>query len=83
MTVREEEFERGLDEATLEGLGELLRLLDEEQERLRKLHEQFPWGSEQQRFIKRQIRNVAAHSGSVDASLSFLQDKEPRRRFPR
>lgn len=76
MSVREEEFERELDEASMESLSALLKELDEEQDRLQQLCGEFPLGSEQQRFIKRQIRNVAAHSSSVGTSIKFHGDRE-------
>ena len=64
----EGEFERGLERASLESLDSLSRGLDVEQERLQRLYGEFPEGSEQGRFIKRQIREVAGRSGSVKAS---------------
>ncbi|MGB3682137.1 MAG: helix-turn-helix transcriptional regulator [Rubrobacteraceae bacterium] len=73
MSAREEEFEREVEEASLESLGALSRELDEEQGRLQDLYEEFPQDTEQRRFLKRQIRNVAAHSGSVGASILFLK----------
>jgi len=72
----EEEFERGLDEASLDGLGALSRELDEERGRLQRLYGEFPRGSEQQRFVKRQIRIVSAQSGSVTASIMFLKRED-------
>ena len=70
-TIREEEFERGLDGAPLERLEALRRGLDEERGRLQALYGQFPEGSEQRRYIKREIRIVAAQSGSVETSMMF------------
>ena len=64
----EGEFEQGLERASLESLDTLSRGLDVEQERLQRLYGEFPEGSEQGRFIKRQIREVAGRSGSVKAS---------------
>jgi transcriptional regulator with XRE-family HTH domain len=64
----EGEFERGLERASLESLDSLSRGLDVEQERLQRLYGEFPEGSEQGRFIKRQIREVSGRSGSVKAS---------------
>jgi len=58
----ESEFERGLEGASLEGLDTLSRELDAEQERLQRLYGEFPEASEQGRFIKRQIREVAGQS---------------------
>ncbi len=68
MSSGEEEFERELDDASLENLYSLSRALEEEQGRLQRLYGEFPEGSEYRRFIKRQIREVAARSGSVAAS---------------
>jgi transcriptional regulator with XRE-family HTH domain len=55
----EGEFESGLENAFLESLDSLSLGLDVEQERLQRLYGEFPEGSEQGRFIKRQIREVA------------------------
>ena len=62
------EFESGLEDASLESLESLSRGLDVEQARLQRLYGEFPEGSEQGRYIKRQIRGVAGRSGSVKAS---------------
>ena len=62
------EFEHELDRASLKSLDSLTHGLDVEQERLQRLYGEFPEGSEQARFIKRQIREVAGRSGSVKAS---------------
>jgi transcriptional regulator with XRE-family HTH domain len=64
----EGEFEDRLEHASLENLDSLSLGLDVEQERLQRLYGEFPEGSEQGRFIKRQIREVAGRSGSVKAS---------------
>jgi transcriptional regulator with XRE-family HTH domain len=64
----EGEFEDGLERASLESLDSLSHGLDVEQERLQRLYGEFPEGSEQGRYIKRQIREVAGRSGSVKAS---------------
>jgi transcriptional regulator with XRE-family HTH domain len=64
----EGEFEDGLMRASLESLDSLSYGLDAEQERLQRLYGEFPEDSEQGRFIKRQIREVAGRSGSVKAS---------------
>jgi transcriptional regulator with XRE-family HTH domain len=66
--TEEGEFENGLERASLESLDSLSRGLDVEHERLQRLYGEFPEGSEQGRFIKRQIREVAGRSGSVKAS---------------
>lgn len=76
MSAREEEFEREVEEASLESLRTLSRQLDEEQGRLQELYEEFPHDTEQRRFVKRQIRNVAAQSGSVGASIRFLKRRD-------
>ena len=70
----EGEFERGLERASLESLDSLSRGLDVEQERLQCLYGEFPEGSEQGRFIKRQIREVAGRSGSVKASAMIRRN---------
>lgn len=75
-TAREEEFERRLDGATLHSLNALSSELDEERGRLRMLYGEFPKGSEQRRFIKRQIRDISGRSGSVDASIEFHEADE-------
>lgn len=72
-TVREEEFEREVEDASLENLSALRRELEEEQGRLQRLYGEAR-GSERQREIKRRIRNVAAQSGSVGASIMFHRD---------
>ncbi|WP_207955771.1 helix-turn-helix domain-containing protein [Rubrobacter marinus] len=71
--IRDEEFEQGLEEASLEGLEALRRDLGEEQGRLQELYGAFPEGSEQRRYIKRQIRIVAAQSGSVETSMMYRE----------
>jgi hypothetical protein len=53
----DEEFERGLEEASIEGLSTLSDELDEEETRLRRLYEQAR-GEEQRRLIKGMIRQV-------------------------
>ncbi len=73
-TAREEEFEREVENASLESLGALRRELEEEQERLQKSYGEAQ-GSEQ-REIKRRIRNVAAQSGSVGTSIMFHRDEQ-------
>ncbi|MDP9456772.1 MAG: helix-turn-helix transcriptional regulator [Actinomycetota bacterium] len=72
-SIQEEEFEQGLEGAPLEGLEALRKDLDEEQGRLQALYGAFPEGSEQRRYIKRQIRIVAAQSGSVETSMMFRE----------
>src|SRR5215213_3411300 len=53
---------------------------DVEQERLQRLYREFPEGSEQGRFIKRQIREVAGRSGSVKASAMVRRTQDGARR---
>jgi transcriptional regulator with XRE-family HTH domain len=74
------EFESGLEGASLKKLDSLSRGLDVEQARLERLYGEFPERSEQGRFIKRQIREVAGRSGSVKASAMVRrnQDEEER-----
>src|SRR5919107_5103634 len=72
----EGEFESGLDGASLESLDSLSRGLDVEQGRLQRLYGEFPEGSEQGRFIKRQIREVAGRSGSVKASAMVRRHRD-------
>jgi hypothetical protein len=71
----EGEFERGLEGASLESLDSLSRELDAEQERLQMLYGEFPEASEQGRFIKRQIREVAGQSGSVKTSAMVRRNQ--------
>jgi transcriptional regulator with XRE-family HTH domain len=75
MSSGEEEFERGLEGASIEGLSSLSRELDEEQGRLRRLYGETR-GSEQRRLIKGLIRQVAASSGSVEASMMAHPDTD-------
>ena len=74
------EFEHGLERASLKSLDFLSRGLDVEQERLQKLYGEFPEGSEQGRFIKRQIREVAGRSGSVKASAMVRRTQDEAKR---
>ena len=76
MSSGEEEFERGLEDASIEGLSSLSRELDEEQGRLRRMYGEAR-GSEQRRLIKTMIRQVAANSGSVEASITAHEHREP------
>jgi transcriptional regulator with XRE-family HTH domain len=77
-SVEEEEFERELEEASLDRLKSLARELREERERLQRLYGEFPEGSEQRRFIKGQIRDVSAQSGSITTSMMFHSDKSAK-----
>jgi transcriptional regulator with XRE-family HTH domain len=72
----EGEFESGLEGASLESLDSLSRGLDDEQGRLQRLYGEFPEGSKQGRFIKRQIREVAGRSGSVKASAMVRRTQD-------
>jgi transcriptional regulator with XRE-family HTH domain len=74
------EFESGLEGASLESLDSLSRGLEVEQERLQRLYGEFPEGSEQGRFIKRQIREVAGRSGSVKASAIVRRNQDDAKR---
>ena len=76
MSSGEEEFERGLEGASIERLNSLLGELGEEQGRLRRLYGEVR-GSEQRRLIKTLIRQVAANSGSVEASITAQNDRHP------
>ena len=70
------EFESGLEGASLKSLDSLSHGLDAEQERLQRLYKEFPEGSEQGRYIKRQIREVAGRSGSVKASAMVRRNQD-------
>jgi transcriptional regulator with XRE-family HTH domain len=76
----EGEFERGLEGASLESLDSLSRELDAEHERLQRLYGEFPEASEQGRFIKRQIREVAGQSGSVKTSAMVRRNQDDAKR---
>jgi len=69
LSSAEDEFERSLEHAPLEGLRSLARALEQEMERLQRLYEALPGGSEQRRALKARIRRIAADSGSVEASI--------------
>lgn len=77
-SVEEEEFERELEGATLETLTSLTQELREERRRLQRLYGEFPKGSEQQRLIKRQIREVSAQAESVTTSALFYKDESAK-----
>jgi hypothetical protein len=59
----------------LDRLKSLAWELNEERERLQRLYGEFPEGSEQRRFIKGQIREVSAQSGSITTSMMFHSEK--------
>jgi hypothetical protein len=58
----------------------LSRELDAEQGRLQILLGEFPEGSEQGRFVKQQIREVAGRSGSVKASAMVRRNQDDAKR---
>jgi transcriptional regulator with XRE-family HTH domain len=76
----EGEFESGLEGASLKSLDSLSHGLDVEHERLQRLYGEFPEGSEQGLFIKRQIREVAGRSGSVKASAMARRHQDDAKR---
>ncbi len=86
MSSAAEEFERGLEGAPIERLNSLFRELGEEQGRLRRLYGETR-GNGQRRVIKTLIRQVAANSGSVEASITAhddqQEDRPPENRSPR
>jgi transcriptional regulator with XRE-family HTH domain len=75
MTSDGEEFERELETASIEGLFSLFERLHEEQSRLRRLYGEAK-GDRQRRMIKVMIRQVAANSGSVEASIMAHPDRD-------
>lgn len=75
-TAREEDFEQGIEDASLESLETLSGELEDERRRLQTLYGEFPRGSEQRKFIKRQIREVAAQSGSTATSAMFHRSRK-------
>ena len=75
MASDDEEFERELEAATIEGLALLSARLEEEEERLRRLYGEAR-GDRQRRLIKAMIRQVAANSGSVEATITAHPDRD-------
>jgi transcriptional regulator with XRE-family HTH domain len=75
MASDDEEFERELEAASIEGLSSLFERLGEEELRLRKLYGEAR-GDRQRRLIKAMIRQVAANSGSVRASIVAHPDRD-------
>ena len=75
MASDDEEFERELEAASIEGLFSLFERLGEEELRLRKLYGEAR-GDRQRRLIKAMIRQVAANSGSVQASIVAHPDRD-------
>ncbi len=82
-STEKETFERVIEGASLDELKSLVRELENERERLQRLYGEFPEGSEQRRFIKGQIRNVSAQSGSITTSMMFHSDKDAKEREDR
>jgi transcriptional regulator with XRE-family HTH domain len=78
MASDEEEFERELEVASIEGLSSLFRRLGDEELRLRELYGEAR-GDRQRRLIKTMIRQVAANSGSVQASILAHPDRDSTR----
>ena len=75
MASDDEEFERELEATSIEGLSSLFERLGEEELRLRKLYGEAR-GDRQRRLIKAMIRQVAANSGSVQASIVAHPDRD-------
>ncbi|WP_273844407.1 helix-turn-helix domain-containing protein [Rubrobacter calidifluminis] len=71
LSAGEEEFERTLETFPLTDLERLLRELYDERRRLQELYGEFPVRSNQRWFIKRQIREVSARSGSIKTTIMF------------
>ena len=76
-SARDEDFEEGLESASLGQLRNLSQVLEGEHARLQKLYGESPRGSRERRIIKAHIREVAAQSGSVRTSVMFHLDAEP------
>jgi transcriptional regulator with XRE-family HTH domain len=74
-SAEKERFEQAIEGASLDELKILVQELENERERLQRLYGEFPEGSEQRRFIKGQIRDVSAQSGSITTSMMFHSDK--------
>ena len=74
-SAEKETFEQAIEGASLDELKSLVQELENERERLQRLYGEFPEGSEQRRFIKGQIRDVSAQSGSITTSMMFHSDK--------
>ncbi len=70
----EEEFERRIEEASLERLRWLSGELDGERGRLQELYGRLSTDSDQRRLVKRRIRDVSARSGSVSTSMMFHEE---------
>lgn len=70
-STRDAEFERELERASLEGLKQLFRRLEEERGRLRQVYGELPPGSEERLRVKGEIRHVAARTESISTSILF------------
>jgi transcriptional regulator with XRE-family HTH domain len=79
MSSDDEEFEREVEAASIEGLSSLFERLGDEELRLRKMYGEAT-GDRQRRLIKAMIRQVAANSGSVQASIMAHPDRDSPRR---
>jgi transcriptional regulator with XRE-family HTH domain len=75
MATEDEEFDKEVEAASIEGLSTLFEVLGDERLRLRKLYGEAR-GDRQRRLIKAMIRQVAANSGSVEASLMAHPDQD-------
>jgi transcriptional regulator with XRE-family HTH domain len=75
MASDDEEFEREVEAASIEGLSSLFQRLGDEELRLRKLYREAR-GDRQRRLIKAMIRQVAANTGSVEASIMAHPDRD-------
>lgn len=75
-SIREEEFERELERASLEHLRLLSQRLGDERNRLQQLYGELPKHSEERLEVKSHIRQVAAHSESVSTSILFHPERE-------
>jgi transcriptional regulator with XRE-family HTH domain len=75
MSSDDEEFEREVEAASIEGLSSLFERLGDEELRLRRLYGEAR-GERQRRLIKAMIRQVAANSGSVEASIMAHPDRD-------
>jgi transcriptional regulator with XRE-family HTH domain len=75
MATEDEEFDKEVEAASIDGLSTLFEVLADERLRLRKLYGEAT-GDRQRRLIKAMIRQVAANSGSVEASLMAHPDQD-------
>ncbi len=75
MASDDEEFEREVEAASIDGLSSLFERLGDEELRLRRLYGEAR-GERQRRLIKAMIRQVAANSGSVEASIMAHPDRD-------